>query len=700
MADKAAERDILDLEPMQSPPRDRSLTPVSTKTEPIEPSDGGSAWIVFAGLVLALIWIGGSAAYVIGFTGIASLAELTPVQMTGMGFILGAPALFILLAALAARQMARFGRQARLVAEASERLLNPEATAAANAQALSAKVSGEIDRVNKGMEAALARLSAMEEILKHHGESIETAGQTASTRSESLIRDLKTERDALSELAETLDAKAKSVADAISEQSNMVARAAELAESAVLEGRTALSEASDQLGQTAQNAADKAKDAGGALETQTHRLAALGDTLDDKRKALADSYVAHSAHLEAASRTMREEQDKIAASLDFHRAELDSIIRVARKGADELREATETGSQALRSGVEAATGQAERFGEIIREKTREAADQNAREIARLTEAADAARRAADEANEALAAQARSLREQVDKLNETTFDTANRADETLRKRMDEIARSIQDASDTAEDADKALAARFDRSLDSWRERMEAMESRLNALRADMDALPDKAGDHVAKLEDSVRASMTALSQAARDAAADAREIDAALQSRMRQNYELLSDFVLRMGSVAGGRAAPADEDLPSPLAVRSERGRETERGWRWRDVVSDMKGRDESESAAGDPLDPSRITGETADVAAMARRGSGIAAMREAVQNALGEDWRTLEAQINADDILRAQARDAVKDAETDISRAAREESPDALKAELRTERGRRYLLASALLDSA
>jgi hypothetical protein len=65
----------------------------------------------------------------------------------------------------------------------------------------------------------------------------------------------------------------------------------------------------------------------------------------------------------------------------------------------------------------------------------------------------------------------------------------------------------------------------------------------------------------------------LNHSAEEASRQARDIDAQFQARIRQNYELLSDFILRMGGVAGGRK-PIDlavNELPDPLARRRDAG---------------------------------------------------------------------------------------------------------------------------------
>jgi len=705
-ASKAAS-DIIDVEPLEAPRRDRSLTRVESGEEDAAaataPDPSGGGWILVLGIVFALLWVGGGSAYVIGFSGIAGVADLTPVQTAGLGFVLTAPALFILLAALAARQMARFSAHARAVRLAAEGLLEPSRTAGGEAQRLADTVTGEIDRINKGLESALARMGAIEEVLRHHGGAIEDAAESAAGRSKSLIADLRAERDALAELADTLDAKAKSVAEAISEQSNMVARAAELAESAASEGETTLSRASRELLEASETTLSRATEAGRSLESGRDRLSALSDDLTGQRDALDKAYADHRGHLESAAAMLREEQDKIAAALDFHRAELDSLTRVARRGADDLKEAMESGSGAMRAAVDSAVEQAQRLTDEVRSQTREAADLNAADVNRLKEAAERAREASEAARRAMDDQARDLNAQIEKLSESTFEAAARTDAALETRLSEAAKAVERVRAMSEEADEALARRFDASIESWRKRMDEFQSRLETAQTSLDAFPDAARRQLGDLETAVRKGMEALNDAAREAAEDAKEIDFALQARMRQNYELLSDFVLKMGALAsGGRPEPRDE--PAAEATARERAPDSapERGWRWRDLVSDLREREAPAPTEPDvgAFDPAHLDADAAEAAAEARRASGIAAMRETVRDRLGETAADLDRKLEQEPSIRREAQSLVDALEPEVSRAAREDDPEVLKTLLAGERGRSYLLASAALGPA
>lgn len=711
---------IIDLEPLGSAPREKSLTRVEEKesggaAKPAAvaaPAPEGGNWLVVAGLVLALLWMGGAAAYLVGFSGIDGVSSLTIVQMTGLGFVLAGPALFILIAAFAARAMIRFAAHAQAVQLASAQLLAPADAADGRMRTLSTAVSGEIGRINQAMEAALARLGAIEEVLRHHGESIKDAASDASTRSKTLIAELKTEREALGDMAGTLDKKAKEVAEAISEQSKMVARAAELAETAAEEGGETLAGAAEKLADAAETALARTGRTSNALDEERQRLAALSDSLTENRKGLESTWSEHREYLADAAEILRREQDKIASSLDFHRAELESLTKIARQGASELNEATESGGNAMRGAVETAIEQARRFSDTVRKHTREAVSENAKELEKLEQTASRAREASEESRQTLASQADNLRVQIEKLNESTFDAATRADAALNRQIEDAAKAVERVSALSDEANTALTKRFDDSLEAWQTRMNTLEQRFERMQQSMNGFPDTARERVTELEGTVRESIESLGKAARAAADDAKDIDFALQARMRQNYELLSDFVLRMGAVggAGNRPAPdvRDDNLPDPLSRGGGQPAPKEDGWRWRDLVSDLREKESPSSPSPRPapeqtqsvVDSEALGWDAVDAAAKARRAQGIGAMREAVREQAPRAVKALSERLMREPALEKQARALVSDFEPEVSRAVRDEEAETLGRLLREPRGCRYLLASAALGEA
>ncbi len=733
---------IIEIEALEPPARDRSLTPVET---PLDEGGGrrGGFWAVLLGGSLGVLWIAGCAAYLIGYSGIEALTASTPAQIAGLSFIAFGPALFVILAGIAARQMIRFSAEARLVAGAARRLTRPERVVEDEARTLSAVLSAEVGRINAGMDAALARLSAMEEVIRHHADSLEGATRRAEEQSRALIGDLRTEREALAALADVLDTKAKTVADAIADQSRMVARAAELAESAAEEGRNRLEAGAEALQSASSAALTQSERAAGALDAQRQNLDALAANFADQGKALNQLYESHREEMDEASRTLREEQKRIASALDFHRAELGELVKVAGKGAEDMAETTRAGGEALRAAVEDALTRARDLGDMILSRTEHLAESQRIRLQALDEAATKAQTASEAAAAAMEAQTASIQSKVEQIGESTFEAAQRAEKVLERRIEEATRAVSRVGRLADEADAALAERFERSLKTWREQLDEVERRIDAAGDNLGQFPETARERLAELESAVRKGIDGMRGAARDAAEEAREIDAALQARMRHNYELLSDLVMRMGAIgvsAGGGAAGAARRDPFaaqerivPSAPQEDAPPKFESGLSWRDIVSGLRetearrepapaaprretpprepapaarsfasfGGGEATDAPEDlGADPSALSMDGARGAAHARRSAGIDAMREAVRAHAPNHVALLARTMERDPDLRRRARLLVDQTETSVAGAAREDQPDRLIGLFTSPEGRGYLLLSAALGGA
>ncbi|HCY54897.1 MAG TPA: hypothetical protein DF715_05030, partial [Oceanicaulis sp.] len=179
-----------------------------------------------------------------------------------------------------------------------------------------------------------------------------------------------------------------------------------------------------------------------------------------------------------------------------------------------------------------------------------------------------------------------------------------------------------------------------TLEAARKQADHVEMMLRDMRSRFDDAPAAARRATLELERALSEGLAKLNQTAEEASESAREIDAMFQARVRHNYELLSDFMLRMGSVAGGRK-PIDiapDEVPDPLNVRRrparpstpvdedevrldardqvtddenessppERPRDErlatqarpEGGWRWKDLLANMDPDEDDEPPSG------------------------------------------------------------------------------------------------------
>ncbi|MCW5725679.1 MAG: hypothetical protein KIS81_12095 [Maricaulaceae bacterium] len=638
-----------------------AVTEAASETAPAlmtEPAPGPAApeprprggWLAGLGVVFALLWAGGAGAYLWGYHLGGDISGLTPAQLGGFAVFAVAPALLFLMTGFLARELARTAHNARRMDMALARLIAPAAAAEGEVHTLSSAVMLEVGRVNAALESALARLAAMEEVIAHHADALERSAGDARERAETLLAGLREERLRLSEVSESLDDKAALIAEAISEQSKMVAAAAELAESQASESEKRILSGAGRLAEAGETALENSERAARALKVGGDDLRHLAEALRERSEGLDAAYLRHRDKLKEAAETLRKEQEKIAAALDFHRAEVEVMAKTAREGADGLNAAAHKGAVAFRETVDAAIARANDVAGAVRREA-EAADRIHQEsLERLKTTAEEAQAVSDAAMKAIDAQTQRLSLQVEKMGETAFEAVRRADENFQSRLAEADRLTARASAAADEAAEAVRARLETVLEAARTEARRVEQEIAALGDRLAALPDAARVRSEETMNILRRGLEGLNAAAQTAAEEAQEIDAAFQARIRQNYELLSDFMLRMGSVAGGRRPPelkADE-LPDPLSQRRkrddetpgtappvgeapaspresrreqpvgfpERGRAQEPGWRWKDLLATMTPGEapsgETEGAEGEAAKAARDPAEAGD----------------------------------------------------------------------------------------
>ena len=514
----AASGMMQDLETLASRTPEGSLV-ARAAPEGAEPSaeaspPGRSMWLVLAGLLAASFWIAGVLAFSIGENGLAGLMALPVTGAASLAFVTVGPALFIVLAAVLIAELIRFRNTAHVIGAMAERFSDPAKATRSDVAAMAQAVRDEIARVNGAVEGALARLGAMEEVLGHHGEAFAAAETRARERTDALINDLRREREAVADLAIVLDQKAADIAEAITEQSKMVVAAADIANANALDSTRQLEHSAAQLTTCAQEAAEGAKAVAARLDEASGRLGSSTIALGDARKALAES---------------TDELDQIGknaqASFAASREEAQALTALTRQTMTEARDLAREGARLIGDAFEEVLEKARSGVQKVQEDTSEAVQLSARQTRELQDSAEQARAA-------LEAYADVIAKRLEQANEASFSAAGWAEKTFEK-LEKATRNLEEK---------------------------------------LAALPRTADEQARDLQDKLQRGLAGLNAAARSAADEAEEIDAAFQARIRQNYELLSDFMLRMGAAADSRGGALD--VPSPFAAEAPAARQT------------------------------------------------------------------------------------------------------------------------------
>jgi hypothetical protein len=321
-----------------------------------------------AALVIAGVWVFGAAAAAIALIGPQNLGSLTLPEIAAIVAAVVLPALMAVFSGMAARDSASARAEARRLAEAADRLMNPERSAEEGARALADTVRREIGSLDHAIEATLSRLNDVERQIARQGHAVNAMAERAQAGAQHLIVGMEREREDLMIIARELTNQAQAIGDSISRHTQSISQAARQAEAEV-------------------RAADQALD---------HRLTSFGAAaalINDRTQGLSN---AAQASADSALRL----ESALSNALDIL-ARASSLTDTARQSAEAAALAANSTAGAVQESTDQAVDNARRAAEIIRSEAQAVEHDAAQALERLREAAEGARAAAVNAREAL-----------------------------------------------------------------------------------------------------------------------------------------------------------------------------------------------------------------------------------------------------------------------------------------------------------
>ena len=729
-----------------------------------EPS-GRHAYVI-AGVASAL-WIGGVAswaAYEFGAGG----AELDPLRIAIYALIALAPAGLAIMLAHAVRQGAGLAAETRRARQLAEALVAPTALAAQQTGEVLQSLRSDIDHATLAAERARNDMTLLREALAQEttrlNEAAENAGRTARRLTENLGR----ERDQMQTLGIHLDTQASGVIDAVERQSRMVADASDLAQAQLREAEAALAARAADLAAAAGEAQDAARVASDDLARQTIRLENAGSGVAEQIQSVEEGLSQQRAALVTAAYALRTDQEDFSAQVESQRAQLIEHLSATRSAAGDLDRTTQTSVESMRDLVEAATDQ---FRALVDMSQREADGFDSatklaldRFEALAAEARDAlmeeTRRAleqmratAEDSRAAAADAAEQARLRTDRLGESLFDAAQKADTAADARIADARRIVTETSGLVEETGERMVSR----LETLVARLNSALSEIDTAVADIDEraarLPHEARARADAVRATVEEGLASLSAASRKAAEDTEALDVGFQDRVRRNYDMLTEAVRLMGVVSGDttparRREPAAEiearpeprperrtDRPTPPAsppaeerrfgLRSRLRLEpaetpppaTDKGLDWSDLID---GDDDNEAPLElDTPSPSPAEAEAlSDRVAAAIRRMGVDpnallprsrveeaarafsngdpdAARQIVRRVAPAAVRSVSRRVLSDAELRADAERYVRNFAVMLNASARAGDSAAVQSSLASDSGRAFMLLDA-----
>ncbi len=319
------------------------------------------AWAV-AGLWVVAVLAG--AAALLGLDRVLTLSVAEALALAGAAVL---PALMAVFAGMAARDGARIRVEAERLAEAAERLLNPQQSASEAARRVMLNVRGEIAALDSAVEHTLERLREVEGHIARQASAVSGVADQAKAGANQMISGMERERAELLKISQDLNKQAQTIGDSISRHTQAITEAAKRAETEV-------------------RAADQALD---------HRLTSFGAAaalIGDRTQGLS---TAAQASADSALRL----ESALANALEIL-TKATSLTDAARQSAEAASLAANSTAGVVRESADRAIDDAKQAAEIIRGEAISIEREAALALERLREAAEAAREAAAEARSA------------------------------------------------------------------------------------------------------------------------------------------------------------------------------------------------------------------------------------------------------------------------------------------------------------
>ena len=542
--------------------------PSSSRKRPRRASDA-PVWLAAA--FVSILWGLAPIAFAIGYRQGKAPFDYDPFVLLVLGGMALGPAGLVWVAARLWVEARRLRGESERAARLADEMVAPAVAAGIRAGEIATGLEAEIARAGQTANLASRKLEDLRAALEAESGRLDAAARLAGGSAETLATGLGRERERLEGLASGLDARTTAVSDAIARQARLVSEVSDLAETQLREAEASLTARSTDFTEAAGRLADAARSAADAVGTQAGRLEGAGASLSDHVSGVERTLDTRRNGLMAVAQSLRAEQEGLAVQSEAHLARLAEVGGQARLSAADMRDSAIKGGEALASLIQEAAAQFREFADVARaerdefgQSTRHALEavagtaaqererlesQTRASIEALSKAAEATRLASNQNAEA-------ARGQVDQLAEAAFSAGQKANQVFEARLEEARSLIARSAQMVEEAGDATARRLEEGATAARRTLDELAGILMRIEDRVASLPERARSQAEQVREAVSESMDGLMDQARRTATETQAIDAAFQDRVRRNFEMLSEAVKMMGTVAATGAPPA------------------------------------------------------------------------------------------------------------------------------------------------
>jgi len=345
----------------------------------------GFSWAGFAGGIAALVWIAGAIGGPLSYFGVDAVMAMDPAMQVGLIALAFGPALLFWVTASSAGEALKARKLAVELTRLAHETRFPSDVAETEAQRLTSTVKQEIETLNDAVTAALDRLAELERSAKRNAALFTDAVNASQEGTDAMKHALSEERNAIIELNGELRGQTDVMAHSVGRQIRLMREASKLVKTEIV----------------------AAED---ALETHLASFSATATVMGERTAQFhqaADSAAAATASLNGQMKGMLEGLGEATRLTDAARQSASQAVLAANETASAVRETTRS-----------AVTEAKRAAQLIRAETLAMQEAAVETLAKLQDAANAARAASEESEAAADRHAAKLEQRLSALAST------------------------------------------------------------------------------------------------------------------------------------------------------------------------------------------------------------------------------------------------------------------------------------------
>lgn len=364
-ANESVENDTYITEELNTAGAEQATAVIEPK-EPVKVKTGFS-WAGFSGGLAALVWIAGAIGGPLTYFGVERVMAMDPALQVGILALAFGPALLFWVSASAAGEALKARRLAVELTRMAREAKTPFEASQADAQRLTHTVKSEIESLNDAVAAAMNRLVELEQSAQRNAALFGDVVTASRENTAALSEALRTEREALAALNGDLTSQTDTIANSIGRQIRLMREASKLVKTEVTSAEE-------------------------SLENHLASFTATATVMGERTVAFHQAADNAAAAAHSLNGSMSEMLDGLS--------EATRLTETAKKSTEQAVLAANETASAVRETTRSAVFEAKRAAQLIRAETQAMQEAANDTLAKLQDAANAARAASEESQAA------------------------------------------------------------------------------------------------------------------------------------------------------------------------------------------------------------------------------------------------------------------------------------------------------------